>query len=485
MLSAIIPVVWSPSGPNDLVATPGLALPQSLRTLAMEDFSSPLSILKDTKADGTIPLRLGLLYQEAGLLFMEAPVRYLPQNDVVLMARNDLTQLVARLVSLGEEGLAQMRSLSGGVGNTIPLRRVSPAVCQALGIVSEDAAWTSDTVSILSRRRLVELSPFVMPDALVFHDDSFPESLTLTIEVATACNFHCGFCYGRHLDQGILKWDQFLAILDGLPGLRAVEFTGEGEPLVNKRIVDMLGECKRRGLWVHLTTNGSLLHPELAERIVHLGVDSFAISLESLKPERFVRLRPGGNLHAVLNALRTMHRMRRDRGSALQLRLWVTLLKETLDELDDIAALAQELEIDFVEFQSLNPMPAYTRFYDAHLRSNMLTVGELQAALGAKALSPAIREPLESLVRVYGGRRCDIFMSAAMIYWQGETTPCRLLKVPQHPSVGNMIDGQYSEIWQNQSFKRFRFALQHGIVLRSCQDCPFVASAQIQDPAAR
>lgn len=370
-----------------------------------------------------------------------------------------------------------MHPLRGGVGDIISLRRVSAPVCQALGIESEAVAWVSDEARILSRSRYVDPVSLGTPDALVFHDDSVPETLTLTLEAATTCNFRCGFCYGRHLDQGVLKWDHFTAILDGLPGLRAVEFTGEGEPLMNKRIVNMLGECKRRGLWVHLTTNGSLVNRECAERIVDLGIDSFAISLESLRPERFVRLRPGGDLQLVIDSLRTMHHVRRDRDSDLQLRLWVTLLRETIDELDDISDLAQELEIDFVEFQSLNPMRAYARFYDAYLRANMLTVGDLRAVLETKALSRVIRQSLESLVSVYGGRRCDIFMSAAMIYWQGEATPCRLLKVPQHPSVGNVINKDYESIWQNESFKRFRFALQHGVILDSCQNCPFIASA--------
>ena len=478
MLSTIIPVDWLPYDNNNFVANPKLAFPPSLRKLATtEDFESPLSISPHSRSGESIAMRVGLLYPADGLLFLDAPVRYLPEKDLLLLAQRDLTQLGTRLMSLGEQGLVRMPPLRGGVGDLISLRQVSTAVCRALGIVSEDVAWTSDTIDIISRSRFVDSISLGMPKSIVFHDDSVPETLTLTLEAGTACNFRCGFCYGRHIDQGILKWDHFLAILEGLPGLRAVEFTGEGEPLMNKRIVDMLWECKQRGLWVHLTTNGSLLSRGLAERIVDLGIDSFAVSLESLNPIRFARLRPGGDLRVVLDGLRTMHHVRRERKSPLQLRLWVTLLKETLDELDDFGTLEQELEIDFVEFQLLNPLAAYNRFYDANLRRNMLTVSEVQSVLQTTPLPPAIRHSLKNLVNVYGGRRCDIFMSAAMIYWQGEATPCRLLKVPQHPSVGNIIDRDYVEIWQNESFKRFRFALQHGVVLSSCHDCPYVASA--------
>src|SRR5258706_6000447 len=264
MLHAIIPVAWSPSGTADLVANPGTALPQALRGLAAREGNSPLSIAQHAAENGAIPLRVGLLYKSEGLLFTDARVRYLPQQDVVVMALSDLASLIASLRSIDQQELVHPGPLRGGVGDILSLRQVSGTVCKALGIESESVAWTSDVSPILSRNRYIDRLSLGIPDALVFHDDSVPESLTLTLEAATACNFRCGFCYGRHIEQGVLKWDHFSAILDGLPGLRAVEFTGEGEPLVNNRIVDMLRECKKRGLWVHLTTNGSLLDRQLA-----------------------------------------------------------------------------------------------------------------------------------------------------------------------------------------------------------------------------
>jgi MoaA/NifB/PqqE/SkfB family radical SAM enzyme len=476
MLSNIIPVEWRPSGVEDFAANAALPLPQSLRDLAATGFSSPLSVSRHT-GDGAIPLRIGLLYSDAGLLFMEAPVRYLPEKDAVLIARSPLEELYRDFRSAGTQELVKPQLLRGGVGDLLPLRRLDAAVCQALGVPDESFLWTWGTSSGLSRNRSLSDSSLGLPDALVFHDDSMPDNLTLTLEAATACNFRCTFCYGRHIDQGILKWDDFLGLLDRLPGLQAIEFTGEGEPLMNKRILEMLAECKRRHLWVHLTTNGSLLDRGFVAQIADLGVESLAISLESLRPERFARLRQGGTLEVVLDALRMAHRVRRERHSGLQLRLWITLLKETLDELDAFDSLAKELELDGVEFQLLNPLSAYTRFYDDFLLSNMLTVDQLKSAIDARPPSLAIRQSLENLIKVYDGRRCDIFMSAAMVYWQGEVTPCRLLKVPQHPSVGNIVNKGYLEIWNNPTFRRFRFALQHGIILRSCENCPFVAGA--------
>lgn len=478
MLSTIVPVSWSPFGAEDLVASPRHALPQWLLGLASESPGSPFSVARHARTDGAIPLRVGLLFEHEGLLFTEAPVRFCPETGAVLMARSDLAETIARLAAaLGHDGLGPLSPLRGGVGDLLALRRVSAEVSRLLGIEPDGVAWGSDSIGVISREPSVVARALGHPEALVFHDDALPEALTLTLEVTTACNFRCGFCYGRHIEQGVLSWDCFLRILDGLPGLRAVEFTGEGEPFVNRRLFDMLEESKRRGLWVHLTTNGSLLDGHGAERIVDLGIESLAVSLESLKQERFARLRPGGSLRVVLDALRLMHRVRRERASPLQLRLWVTLLRETLEELGDFDALACELEIDYLEFQTLNPMPAYTRFYDPLHVSNMLTVDDLRRVLQDRALRPVARQALESLERVYAGRRCDIFMSAAMIYWQGEATPCRLLKVPRHPSVGSMVDKEYPEIWRNELFRHFRFALQHGVVLESCQRCPFVTCA--------
>jgi hypothetical protein len=64
------------------------------------------------------------------------------------------------------------------------------------------------------------------------------------------------------------------------------------------------------------------------------------------------------------------------------------------------------------------------------------------------------------------------------IYWQGRVTPCRLLKLPDVPPMGSIVETPFAELWARPEFTRFRFALRHGVVLQCCHGCPHVHAAE-------
>lgn len=77
-----------------------------------------------------------------------------------------------------------------------------------------------------------------------------------------ACNFHCGYCQGRLLDQKLGKWENdALVLLERLKG--AIPFAIYGgaytEPLLNPWLPEFLCETKRHGSYFGIHTNGSLL----------------------------------------------------------------------------------------------------------------------------------------------------------------------------------------------------------------------------------
>ncbi|MBS0504352.1 MAG: radical SAM protein [Proteobacteria bacterium] len=199
------------------------------------------------------------------------------------------------------------------------------------------------------------------------------------IEPTTRCNFTCGFCAGRAMEQRDLDWAAFRAFLVAHPDLRHVELQGEGEPLLHPRFFDMLAACKARGVRVSLITNGSLLSPERIERLLGAGVGSIHVSIESADPARFQAIR-GGKFQKVKDGLALLIARRRERGLAEPLvGLAVTVLKSTIAGLDEVARLYLELGLDGgVVAQQLQPMPVYSRHYDAAMAGEMLGAEEMQ-----------------------------------------------------------------------------------------------------------
>jgi MoaA/NifB/PqqE/SkfB family radical SAM enzyme len=193
------------------------------------------------------------------------------------------------------------------------------------------------------------------------------------IEPTTRCNFTCGFCAGRSMEQRDLDWAAFRNFLALHPGLRHVELQGEGEPLLHPRFFDMLASCRARGIRVSLITNGSLLSPERVERLLDAGVGSIHVSIESANPARFEAIR-GGKFRKVRDGIALLVQRRRERTLSEPLvGLAVTVLKTTIGGLDDVARLYLELGLDGgIVAQKLQPMPVYSRHYDAGMACELL-----------------------------------------------------------------------------------------------------------------
>lgn len=119
----------------------------------------------------------------------------------------------------------------------------------------------------------------------------------LRISVTDRCNLACVYCRPQaewktlsHHD--ILSYEEILRLVQvAVPlGISRVRVTG-GEPLVRRGIADFIASLKKQnGIEdVSLTTNGVLLE-EMAEALLAAGKPRLNISLDSLIPERFLRI---------------------------------------------------------------------------------------------------------------------------------------------------------------------------------------------------
>lgn len=70
----------------------------------------------------------------------------------------------------------------------------------------------------------------------------------LQVEPTSRCNFTCGFCVGRHLDQSDLDLETFREALAQLPDLERLEMHGEGEPLMHPHFFEMARLARARGI---------------------------------------------------------------------------------------------------------------------------------------------------------------------------------------------------------------------------------------------
>ena len=106
-----------------------------------------------------------------------------------------------------------------------------------------------------------------------------------SIEIYGGCNFKCTSCpqsVGRESDFiSYLDFELFAKIVSDLKahGCESISLQGSGEPLMHKDIAKFVGHLHALGVRSHIITNGALLSPALAGRIVDAGISTVRISI--------------------------------------------------------------------------------------------------------------------------------------------------------------------------------------------------------------
>ena len=140
--------------------------------------------------------------------------------------------------------------------------------------------------------------------------------VTMQVEVTSRCNLHCAMCCQQTLQRPRVDMPRatFERIIDSAAGwVHHVQLANFGEPLLHPDVHALVAHAARRGLFVEMITNGTLMDRGCAERLVDAGVGKVSVSVDSLDPGRFKRIR-GVELSAALAGLGHLVEARRRAG---------------------------------------------------------------------------------------------------------------------------------------------------------------------------
>jgi uncharacterized protein len=180
-----------------------------------------------------------------------------------------------------------------------------------------------------------------------------PTALQLIILPTEQCNFRCVYCYESFvrgemtagLREGVRR---FVAAQEGLATLDVHWFGGEPF-LAPDTVLELMewfrDDCAARGIafTAGATTNGSLLVPELADRVIPLGIKQFQISLDGVEPEHDARRRAadgGRTFRAIIDNLRYLRQSTHE---------FTVMLRHNFDP-ESVARLDEYLSVIKAEF---------------------------------------------------------------------------------------------------------------------------------------
>ncbi len=152
------------------------------------------------------------------------------------------------------------------------------------------------------------------------------------------CNLACLHCYSISADidfPGELSTEEIYRVMNNLRGFRVpVLILSGGEPLLRRDLFEIAARAKRMGFYTGLSTNGTLIDVQRAERIAAIGFDYVGVSLDGLRETHDRFRRKTGAFDASLAGLRHC----RDRGCKVGVRF--TLTQDNAGDLNDLIDLA-------------------------------------------------------------------------------------------------------------------------------------------------
>jgi MoaA/NifB/PqqE/SkfB family radical SAM enzyme len=167
--------------------------------------------------------------------------------------------------------------------------------------------------------------------------------LSGSIELLHPCNLKCVHCYCPEGEPNALSYEEICHIVDQAAdeGLLWLLITG-GEPLFHPRFLDIYTHVKKRGIFVHLFTNGTMITDKIADHFAQYPPFSIEISLYGASEETYEAVtRVRGSYKRCLRGI--------ERVVARKLPLTIKTPVMTLNkhELDDIAAIAGRHSVKF------------------------------------------------------------------------------------------------------------------------------------------
>ena len=117
------------------------------------------------------------------------------------------------------------------------------------------------------------------------------------IEITNVCNLSCNFCPKTNRKYKFMNKEEFNYILKEVkPFTEHIYLHLMGEPLLNENIQEFLEESGNQGLYVNLTTNGTLLNTvgdtlikAKALRQVNISLHSFEANKKTVELEEYLK----------------------------------------------------------------------------------------------------------------------------------------------------------------------------------------------------
>jgi MoaA/NifB/PqqE/SkfB family radical SAM enzyme len=316
----------------------------------------------------------------------------------------------------------------------------------------------------------------------------------LYLEVTNRCNLLCTTCprtYEELEPPADMSWELFTSIVDQVPDLARAVLHGVGEPMLVANLPKMVRYLRDRGVYVLFNTNGTVLSERNGRALIDADLDELRVSLDASNRESFKAIRGRDYFGRIIRNVRAFRQLQEREGHTKpQVSVWLTGLKETVEELPAFVKVAAESGVKEVYLQRLvffaqsaigkaQPDQALFEQLTQEEAAYLKQAEELAHSLGITfSASGAASEPGLSLKASGDGSPWSLCRRPwSLMYFtaNGRALPCCIAPFSQHGydnyTLGHAAQQSLQEIWNGQAYRDFRAALLSDRPPKACANC--------------
>lgn len=285
-------------------------------------------------------------------------------------------------------------------------------------------------------------------------------------ETTAGCNLECAHCrridVARQLMKDDLTFEQSCKMIDGLAEVgKPILVLSGGEPLFRRDIFDIAKYAVSKGLTVALSTNGTMVTPDIAIKVREAGIQRVSISLDGI-----------GETHDTLRKLkgsydRAVQGMKYLQAEGLPVQINCTIAKHNVHQVKDIYQNAIDLGavalhifmlvpvgcgVQIAEDQMLEPdkyEEVLSWFYQVSKEKKIETKATCAPHYFRIMRQKAAEEGIEITPKTHGmaamTKGCLAGSAICFISHKGQVFPCGYLPV----EAGNIHKQSFKDVWEN------------------------------------
>ena len=283
-----------------------------------------------------------------------------------------------------------------------------------------------------------------------------------------ACNHRCTFCavdYIGYEATNRIEVDVMMKVLEdmGSNGVKSIMYAGEGEPLIHKKINEIVAKTKEVGIDVSFTTNAVAMGDRfIEESLQHTSWLKASVNGGSAKTYAQVHQTREKDFQRVIDNLKKAVEFRNKNKLDCTIGVQSVLLPENANDMVDFAKIVRdEIGADYLvikpfsqEESSINRLYDNIDYRSMALRANEKKLKELESdnfkvSYRSETMSNYHEDQSNRYTTCYS---TPIYMAYLMA--EGSVYGCKDHLLDHNFSYGNINKNTFSEIWKGESRRK-------------------------------